>query len=254
MRRQTIRNQVIDFVRAITKASEPDPTLYPARMMVVCMCMMGLEPKYLHKYIKGTEIVNKEKRPCSLKDMMPAIAAASGDTALFKEPNLTPAMLLKQSHDLLPSELKAAIVAEQYTVLERILGYLLDNVKGKRKSGSWKDIRNAARKIGKALCIAIRLHKNVAGNMLFDFRDKNELFDKFAPVELGDWLVNDAVTYCNTALLYRILEVDNPGFIAHVKDGSKAHYSLDLQTMETLYRRGGTEIWNLRKCTCMDFM
>jgi hypothetical protein len=218
------------------------------------MFMMCLEPKYLHEYIKGTEIVNKEKRPCFLKDMMLTIAAASGDTAPFKEPNLTPAMLPKQSHDLLPSALKSAIVAEQYTALERIFEYLLDNVKGKRDSGSWKDMRNVARKVGKALCIAIRLHKNVAGNMLFDFRDKNELFAKFAPVELGDWLVNDAIMYCNTALLYRALEIDNPGFIAHVKDGSKSHYSLDRQAMETLYRRGGIEIWNLRNCTYMDFM
>jgi hypothetical protein len=211
------------------------------------MSMMALDPKYLCRYIKGTETVNKENRPLSLKDMMMAIAAASGDITLFKNPALTPVMLLKQSHDLLPSALKAAIVADQYTVLEHVLEYLVEHVKEKRDSGSWKDMRNAAQKIGKALCMAVRLHKNAAGNMLFDFREKNKLFAKFAPLELGDWLVNDAIKYCNTTLLYHVLEVDNPGFVAHIKNGSKGHYSIDRQTMETLYRRGGSKIWNMRK-------
>lgn len=100
--------------------------------------------------------------------------------------------------------------------------------------------------------MAIRLHKNVAGNLLFDFRDKNELFARFAPDELGNWLVNDAIGYCNIDLLYRVLEVDHPGFVAHIDGGSNGYYDLTSQTMKTLCRRGRTEMWEMRKCTCMN--
>ncbi|KAH8644966.1 hypothetical protein IG631_02430 [Alternaria alternata] len=245
MSRRTTQNQVVDFVRDLAKATEPDTALYAVRVMVLCISTMFLEPRYLCAYIKGVEVVNKEKRPCSLKDMMPTVSAASGDVALFEKPTLTPALLLRQTHNLLPSALKAAIIADQYTMLERILKYLVENVKGKRDFGSWKDMQDAAQKIGKALCMAIRLHKNVAGNLLLDFRDKNELFARFAPDELGNWLVKDAIKYCNIGLLYRVLEVDHPGFIAHVEGGSNGYYCLSSQTMETLYRRGRTEIWRM---------
>jgi hypothetical protein len=252
MSRRTTKNQVVDFVRGLAKAIEPDTALYAARVMVLCISTTAIEPRYLCAYIKGVEIVNKEKRPCSLKDMMLAVSAASGDIAPFEKPTLTPALLLRQTHDLLPSALKAAIVADQYTILERMLEYLVENVKGKRDSGSWKNMRNTAQKIGKALCMPIRLHKNVAGNLLFDFRDKNELFARFAPDELGNWLVNNAIGYCNIDLLYRVLEVDHPGFVAHIDGGSNGYYDLTSQTMKTLCRRGRTEMWEMRKCTCMN--
>ncbi|CAN9328900.1 unnamed protein product [Alternaria alternata] len=226
MSRRTTKNQVVDFVRGLAKAIEPDTALYAARVMVLCISTTAIEPRYPCAYIKGVEIVNKEKRPCSLKDMMLAVSAASGDIALFEKPTLTPVLLLRQTHDLLPK-------------------YLVENVKGKRDSGSWKNMRNTAQKIGKALCMAIRLHKNVAGNLLFDFRDKNELFARFAPDELGNWLVNNAIGYCNIDLLYRVLEVDHPGFVAHIDGGSNGYYDLTSQTMKTLCRRGRTEMWEM---------
>ncbi|KAI4711387.1 hypothetical protein J4E89_003952 [Alternaria sp. Ai002NY15] len=245
MRPETLKNQVIHFIRDIVKASEPDSTLRSRQTMIICVSIMAVEPKYLRAYIQGTDIFNKEKWPVPLADMLPAIAAASGDIELFKNPTLTPALLLKQSHDLLPSALKAAIAADQFNMLERILKYLVDNVKRKRDSGSWKDMRNAAKKIGRALCTAIRLHKNVAGNMLFDFREENKFFSTFAPDEMGDWLVNEVSKCDNTALLYRVLEVNNPGIMAHVKKGTKRYYSLNSQSFESLYRRGGIKIWSM---------
>lgn len=251
MSRRTTKNQAVDFFRGLAKAIELDNALYAARVMVLCISTTAIEPRYLCAYIKGVEIVNKEKRPCSLKDMMLAVSAASGDIALLEKPTLTPALLLRQTHDLLPSALKAAIVADQYTILERILEYLVENVKGKRDSGSWKNMRNTAQKTGKALCMAIRLHKNVVENLLFDFRDKNELFARFAPDELGNWPVNDAIGYCNIDLLYRVLEVDHPGFVAHIDGGFNGYYDLTSQTMKTLCRRR-TEMWEMRKCTCMN--
>ncbi|KAI4668626.1 uncharacterized protein J4E78_002453 [Alternaria triticimaculans] len=245
LRRQTTGNQVTDFVRKIVKVSQPDPSLYPEQVDIVCTSMMALEPKYLRGYIKGTETINKEGRPCTRADMWPAIAAASGDIALFKMPKLTPFLLLKQSHDLLPSALKAAIAANQHAMLAKILKYLVDNVKGKSESASWKDKRNATEKISKALCTAIRLHKNVAGNMLLDFRDENNFFNTYAPIELGDWLVTDAFKYDNATLLYRVLEVNKPGIVARVKKGTQKHYNLGFQSIETLYRRGGIKTWSM---------
>lgn len=167
MSRRTTKNQVVEFFRGLAKAIEPDNAFYAARVMVLCISTTAIEPRYLCAYIKGVEIANKEKRPCSLKDMVLAVSAASGDIALLEKPMLTPALLLRQTHNLLPSALKAAIVADQYTILERILEYLVENVKGKRDSGSWKNMRNTAQKIGKALCMAIRLQKNVAEKPTF---------------------------------------------------------------------------------------
>ena len=245
MRRQKTGNQVTKFVRNIVKVSQPDPTLYPEQVGVVCTNMMALEPKYLRGYIKGTETINKEGSPCTRADLLPAIAAASGDIALFKMPRLTPFLLLKQSHDLLPSALKAAIAANQHAMLAKILKYLVDNVKGKHESDSWKDKRNATKKISKALCTAIRLHKNVAGNMLLDFRDENDFFNTYAPDELIDWLVTDAFKYHNAILSYRVLEVNKPGIVARVRKGTQKHYNLDPQSIETLYRRGGIKTWSM---------
>lgn len=245
MRRQTAPNQVTHFIRAMVKASKPDPTLYPARIMLVCTSMMALESKVRYGYIKGTEKANKGGRRYNLADMLPVIAAATGNLKLFEPPTLTPALLLEQSHDLLPSALKAAIVADQDAMLRKILKYVVDNVKGKPDAKTWKDMRGAARQIGEALCMAVRLHKNVAVNTLFDLLDANEPFARSMSWFFGDRLLDCAIDSTNTAVLYRVLEVDNPGVVAHVKGGTKTHYRLDSISMEMLYKRGGIKIWNM---------
>ncbi|KAI4955644.1 hypothetical protein J4E91_001505 [Alternaria rosae] len=188
MRRQTAPNQVTHFIRAMVKASKLDPTLYPARIMLACTSMRALESKALYGYIKGTEKANKGGRRYNLADMLPVIAAATGNLKLFEAPTLTPALLLEQSHDLLPNALKAAIVADQDAMLRKILKYVVDNVKGKPDAKTWKDMRSAARQIGEALCMAVRLHKNVAANTLFDFRDANEPFARSMSWFFGDRL------------------------------------------------------------------
>ena len=229
----------------MTKASRPNPTLYPARIMLVCTGMMALESKALHGYIKGTVNANKGGRPDNLADMRPFIAAATGNMKLFELPTLTPALLLEQRHNLLPSALKAAIVADQDAMLRKILKYVVDNVKGKPEAKTWKDMRSAARQIGEALCMAVRLHKNVAANTLFDFRDANESFARSMSWFFGDRLLNSAIDSTNTAVLYRVLGVDNPGVVAHVKEGSKTHYPIDSISMEILYKRGGIVFWRM---------
>ncbi|KAI4655828.1 hypothetical protein J4E93_000543 [Alternaria ventricosa] len=245
MRRQTAPNQVIHFIRAMVKASKPDPRLHSARIMLVCTSMMALESKALHGYIKGTVNANKGGRPDNLADMRPFIAAATGNMKLFELPTLTPALLLEQRHNLLPSALKAAIVADQDAMLRKILKYVVDNVKGKPDAKTWKDMRSAARQIGEALCMAVRLHKNVAANTLFDFRDANEPFARSMSWFFGDRLLHCAIDSTNTAVLYRVLGVDNPGVVAHVKEGSKTHYRIDSISMEILYKRGGIVFWRM---------
>ena len=245
MRRQTAPNQVILFIRAMVKASNPDPTLYPAAIMIVCTSMMALESKALHGYIKGTERANKGGRPYKLADMLPVLHAATGKLKLFEAPTLTPALLLEQSCALLPSALKAAIVADRDAMLRKILKYVVDNVKRKPEAKTWKEMRSAARQIGEALGMAVRLHKNVAVNTLFDFREANEPFARFMPKYLDDRLLICAIECTNTAVLYRAWGVNNPGGVAHVKEGAKTHYRLDSISMERLYERGGIRLWSM---------
>jgi hypothetical protein len=203
LRTKTTRISVTDFVERVVEFTLPqensatNDALRRERRRAVCDAMMALSPEYLREYFRGTKVAKNNGLQLPWKDIVPAMAAATGSPAILAKFSTTPFALLRQGHDLFPSALQAAIASDQIPMLEKILQYLVENVKGKRDSGSWKDMRKAAEKIGKALCVAIRLHKNIAANMLFDFRNKNTLFAQFSPGELGHWLFNDAVRHRN---------------------------------------------------------
>jgi hypothetical protein len=130
-------------------------------------------------------------------------------------------------------------------VLKDILQHLAENVEDKRDFDSFKEMQNAARKLGKALCVAIRLHKNEAGHKIFDFRNKNVRFSRFRPGELGDWLFSDVIKYKNTSLLYQALGENCSGEPVQTAHGLRMRYNICSQYNEPLYTRGSAEMCDM---------
>jgi hypothetical protein len=91
--------------------------------------MMALDPRYMYEYFTGSKVADNDGRSWTVKDTMPAIAAAIGDTTMVIKLSTTPTALLKQGHDLFPSAIQAAVASDQIKVLEAILQYLVENVK-----------------------------------------------------------------------------------------------------------------------------
>jgi hypothetical protein len=89
-----------------------------------------------------------------------------------------------------------------------ILEWLAANVRGRDKSGSWDEMRSAARMIGSALRTATRLHKTIAAYVIFEFFAANLEFRRSTGRFFEEDLVNDCMRYGNVNLIYAAINYE----------------------------------------------
>jgi hypothetical protein len=177
----------------------------------VCDALMALDKKKLRGHLKDKSIINQAVESQNLYDIMPAVAAAIGDTELLLRHIASHEDLYTSTCKLFPTALEAAVASGHTDILSYMLSYLKTNVKGKPEVDSWIEMRCAARGISQALRVAIRLHKTNAGNLIFDFLADNRVFSGSTSIYLGERLIKDCMTYGNGALIYGAFAYDSRG-------------------------------------------
>jgi len=165
----------------------------------ICNALMALDLEDLQGYLTGS------KKALALgiwspKDLLPSLAAAAGNLGLLKN-NLYVPNLLPPNCELFPNALGAAIATNQIKSLQIILDCIFTNTKGKDKSGSWEEMRSAARMIGSALRLAVLLHKTNAGRVIFSFLNEHREYRNSMGRFFVGQLVNDCMRYGNVNLI-----------------------------------------------------
>lgn len=103
-------------------------------------------------------------------------------------------------------------------------------------------MRKTAKCIAKALTVAIRLHRNSAGTILFDFLDGNLALRGSCSPDLGTYLFQDAVRSTNTTLISRALDLDNRAPVAKRDTEHSFRYELNRKQIEFLFRSKNTAV------------
>lgn len=175
--------------------------------------LMAIDSELLHEYLTRRKTLDVFQ-PCLLADIRPAIAAALGDSSILLRSTISYQDLVSTSCELFPNALNAAVASGQTEVLSVALKYITDNVKGKPQAENWDDMRLAARSIGQALRTVIRLHKNDAGRMMFDWLYSNRVFRDSMTLYFGEQLVKDCLRYGNGELIYGAMAYKTNGAYA----------------------------------------
>jgi hypothetical protein len=123
-----------------------------------CRDFMAIEPQTLRGYLTRKKEVDFATYFGSLPDIMPAIAATLDNPKQFSRHMVSHTQVTLVSSELFPSALDAAVASGNTALLSVMLECIKKNVKGKPQVDTWDEIRAAARNIGKALRLAIRLH------------------------------------------------------------------------------------------------
>ena len=168
----------------------------------VCEVLMALDSDVLREHLIGQGKVDTAMQSGSLHALMPAVAAALGDGNLLLSHTASHTDLSIASCKHFPNALDAAVASGSTEILSVILAYLKANVKGKPQADSWDEMRGAARSVGQALRVAIRLHKTDAANMIFNWLFKNRVFGGSMSKFFGEKLIKDCMRHGNTELIY----------------------------------------------------
>jgi hypothetical protein len=166
----------------------------------ICSAMQALDRETMKGYLTGlgTPAV---LYLWTMYDLKLPLAAAVGDIGMLKD-MLTLPQLLPPHCELFPTAMEAAVGANQMESLNVILEWVATNIKGKRETGSWDQMRSAAPIIVRALQVAVRLHKTNAGSMMLEFLSNNlDIKNSMGP-SFGKFLVKDCMRSGNTPLLH----------------------------------------------------
>jgi hypothetical protein len=174
----------------------------------ICHAFLALDPQEVHDYLVGVKNINTSAQMWSSQDIPSSVASAIGDLETLRNRVHSLSEVFNQWYDWFPNALNAAVACGQTEVLQFQLDCITHTIQGLPKAGDWTSMRMIARKIGDALSIAIRLHRNVAAHMIFDYFESNNKLKESASSHLGESLFKDAVQYGNNALLYRTLDLD----------------------------------------------
>lgn len=204
----------------------------------VCDALMALDKEKLRGHLKAKSIINQAVESENLYDIMPAVAAAIGDTELLLRHIASHEDLYTSACKLFPTALEAAVASGHTDILSCMLSYLKNNVKGKPEVDSWDEMRCAARGISQALRVAIRLHKMDAGNLIFDFLADNRVFSGSTSKYLGERLIKDCMTSGNGALIYGAFAYDLGGSYHSSDKGTLGKLPLDEFEESFLFKFG----------------
>lgn len=173
----------------------------------ICDAMQALD----YKSFVVCLTVERFEEPLALwteQRLVPALAAATGHAGAVK-PSAIVAKLQQPNCPLFPDVLAAAVAAGQDGSLQIVLQVLLENVKkGSRIKGSWEEMRKVSRSIGEALKVAIRMHKNTAAAMIFNFFAKNTAFKRSTLLHMGDQLTETSLVHENRHTIVQSLKFD----------------------------------------------
>ncbi|KNG52725.1 pin domain-like protein [Stemphylium lycopersici] len=153
---------------------------------------------------EGIEITGEDDE---LRQVTPAYAVAIQDTDLFSQNVKDYQHILLNASHTFPSALKAAVGLGRIHKANELLKYLLENVPRERHSGSWQEMRAAARSIKTALRMAIRMNKNGTAAELIKFFSNHDVFTRSLPFQddsSGD-LMCDCLVYGNSEHLVKAM-------------------------------------------------
>ncbi|KAJ4365550.1 hypothetical protein N0V83_008169 [Neocucurbitaria cava] len=171
--------------------------------LAICNVVMTLDTEAFQECLIG--IYQPEAGELwSLKKMEPALAAAVGDMDTLRR-TLTLPGLLTPHYNLFPGILHAAIASNQTGVLNFVLDFVLTNVRGKRESGSWDEMRDHARAISDALKMAIQHHKNHAATMILEFISNFDVLEGSLTLHFEDNLIKHSMQFGNIEFLDKAL-------------------------------------------------
>jgi len=171
----------------------------------VCNAMTALDPKKLRNYLTGEAIPEMLHLWC-LHDLTPSLAAAVGNVEVLRD-TLTLGHLLPPHCALFPNALDAAVASNQLVAIKVVLDWIAGNVKDKSEYGSWDQMRTAARVLTRALLVAVRLHKTLAGNMILDFLEKHRTINRSKSKYFEEDMILDSIRYGNIPLLHRAISI-----------------------------------------------
>ncbi|KAH7085230.1 hypothetical protein BKA63DRAFT_485193 [Paraphoma chrysanthemicola] len=178
----------------------------------ICDAVMALDEETLQKVLLNTTSSQPGKSSKPVPDfapaMLPAVAAAIGDTDLLTEHTSKATDLYEAPCEYFPAAIATSVACGQTKMLQFILEYLEKKVKGKPEALSWRPMRSAARAIGQSLRVAIKLHKTEAANIIFGFLANNETFMGSSSWWLGEQLCKDCMRYANADLMYEAFAYD----------------------------------------------
>ncbi|KAF2026834.1 hypothetical protein EK21DRAFT_92081 [Setomelanomma holmii] len=146
-----------------------------------------------------------------LQRAIPAAAAAIGRIQIVHEITSGPADPYKASCELFPSALAASVAYSQNKVLALMLLWKQKKVKEKPETASWKETRAAARAIGQALRVTIRMHETKVANVIFTFFSDNEPYRRLMALWCGEQLCRDCMRYGNAYLMYGAFAYEHAG-------------------------------------------
>lgn len=190
----------------ITKIAPDRRDFRPKVASQLCTAMMAVKPKTVKENILNARVlIANERKTIAL---LGSVAASVGDEATHSRAIQGLDALFESDSKIFPSALDAAIATNHLHILREQLKFIDDEIKDMPAARNWKSMRKTAKYIGKALMVAIRLHRNTAGAMLFEFLEKNKDLRDSRHGLLGTWLFQDAVRASNETLMYRALELD----------------------------------------------
>lgn len=224
---------ILNWKRGPLKDIKSLRSIYTAN---ICGAMMALDMKVFQEYltgVKGPEALNL----WSMRDLRPAVAAAIGDIDTLRD-ILTLPDLLPPHCELFPNALHAAVASGQTAVVEFILEFISTNVKEKRDSGSWDEMRSQARVLSSALRVAIRLHNNKAASLMLDFISTFRALDRSMPLFFKVNLIKDCMRHGNVAILDEALPYKSTGYPTSKDAVSPKDLQLTEEEMESVFKIG----------------
>lgn len=212
--------------------------MHPQVASHICTAMLALKPRMLRESILNAKalLVNKRKT----LPLRGAIADSVGDEKTHAEAIQDLERLFDSGSNFFPGALDASVATGQIMILGKQLEFIREKIEDMPKVRDKKSMRKTAKYIGKALMVAIRLHKNDAGKLLFEFFHANKDLRGSRYCLLGTWLFQDAVRTTNTELIYSALELDHP-----LNPAKKDRYKLDDDQVEFLVRSNNTTILDM---------
>ena len=99
---------------------------------------------------------------------------------------------------MFPNALEAAVGLGRIHEVKELLEYLFKNVPRERDSGSWQEMRGAARSIWTALRMAIRVDKKESAAELIKRFSDHDVFRKSLKIDFRDDLFRDGLNHENS--------------------------------------------------------
>jgi hypothetical protein len=207
---------------------------------LVCKTLMGLEHNDLRDLLTGKRNIHDFTPAVSVYAIMPAVAATIGDVDMLLRSLLHPDDVLKPGCDVFPSALTAAVSADSIVALKVILKYVKAKLRRRFDGKNWYEVREAVRAFGHVVQVAIRLHRNDAGRIIFRFLHANPDFrgSLGQSTFFGNQFVKDCIRHGNTDLMESALAYSRIGNSKLVRTGQPPKYSLTEWEESFLLKRG----------------